>query len=79
VGSQYRSAVFCFDEEQKKEALASMKEAQKDHAKKIVTEIVPAPAFFKAEDYHQRYYQKRGIKGCAVLRIAPETGAGAAG
>ncbi|MBN2223393.1 MAG: bifunctional methionine sulfoxide reductase B/A protein [Deltaproteobacteria bacterium] len=66
VGSQYRSAVFYFDDEQKKDALASGQEAQKDHGRPIVTEIVPAPAFFAAEDYHQRYYQKRGIKGCAV-------------
>jgi peptide methionine sulfoxide reductase msrA/msrB len=66
VGDQYRSAVFYFDEEQKEEALASMEEARKDHSKKIVTEITAAPAFFPAEDYHQRYYQKRGIRGCAV-------------
>ncbi len=66
VGTQYRSAVFYFSEEQKDEAEAQMEKAQKDHTRKIVTEIVPAPAFFPAEDYHQRYYQKRGIKGCAV-------------
>jgi peptide methionine sulfoxide reductase msrA/msrB len=66
VGSQYRSAVFYFSEEQKKEAETSMEEAQKGHGRKIVTEIVAAPTFWKAEDYHQRYYQKRGIKGCAV-------------
>jgi peptide methionine sulfoxide reductase msrA/msrB len=66
VGTQYRSAVFYFDEEQKADALATLEEAQKDHSRKIVTEIVPAPAFWEAEDYHQRYYQKRGIKGCAV-------------
>jgi peptide methionine sulfoxide reductase msrA/msrB len=66
VGSQYRSVVFYFTDDQKKDALASVAEAQKNHNRKIVTEIVPAPAFWKAEDYHQRYYQKRGIKGCAV-------------
>jgi len=66
VGSQYRSAIFYFDEEQKKEAVESVKEAQKDYSRPIVTEIVPAGAFYPAEDYHQRYYQKRGIKGCAV-------------
>jgi peptide methionine sulfoxide reductase msrA/msrB len=66
VGSQYRSAVFYFSKEQKKEAEASMEEAQKSQGNKIVTEIVAAPTFWKAEDYHQRYYQQRGIKGCAV-------------
>jgi peptide-methionine (S)-S-oxide reductase len=66
VGTQYRSAVFYFDEAQKADALASLEEARKDHGQKIVTEIIPAPAFWEAEDYHQHYYQKRGIKGCAV-------------
>jgi len=66
VGSQYRSAVFYFDEEQKNEAVESMKEARKNHSRTIVTEIAPAPDFYPAEDYHQHYYQKRGIKGCAV-------------
>jgi len=66
VGSQYRSVIFYYSDEQKDEALASLKEAQKGREKKIVTEIVPAPPFFPAEDYHQRYYQKRGIRSCTV-------------
>jgi peptide methionine sulfoxide reductase msrA/msrB len=66
VGSQYRSAIFYYSDEQKDEALVSMEEAQKDRQRKIVTEIAAATAFWKAEDYHQRYYQRRGIKGCAV-------------
>ncbi len=66
TGSQYRSVIFYYSDDQKKEALASLEEAQKSHSRKIVTEIVPAPVFWKAEDYHQRYHQKRGIKGCAV-------------
>ena len=66
VGSQYRSAIFYYSDEQKAEALTSLYEAQKKLQRKIVTQVVEAPAFWKAEDYHQRYYQKRGIKGCAV-------------
>ncbi len=66
IGTQYRSAVFYYDEGQKNEALKSMEEEEKRRARKIVTEIIPAPTFYRAEDYHQRYFEKRGIKGCGV-------------
>jgi peptide-methionine (S)-S-oxide reductase len=66
VGSQYRSVIFYYSDEQKAEAQTSLYEAQKKLQRKIVTQVVEAPAFWKAEGYHQRYYQKRGIKGCAV-------------
>lgn len=66
VGSQYRSAVFTHTDQQR--ALAS---AYKDKlqasgrfARPIVTEVTPAGPFWRAEDYHQRYYEKRGISGC---------------
>lgn len=53
VGSQYRSAIFYHNEEQKKLAL----ETKPQNA---VTEIVPASKFWRAEDYHQKYLKKRG-------------------
>ncbi|MBI4131766.1 MAG: peptide-methionine (S)-S-oxide reductase MsrA [Nitrosarchaeum sp.] len=63
VGNQYRSAIFFHDEEQKKIAQKSKEELEKlgQFQKPIVTEIVPAPEFYKAEEYHQKYFQKHGL------------------
>ncbi|MGI0055816.1 MAG: peptide-methionine (S)-S-oxide reductase MsrA, partial [Nitrosarchaeum sp.] len=63
VGNQYRSAIFFHDEEQKKIAHKSKEELEKSgkFQKRIVTEIVPAPEFYKAEEYHQKYFQKHGL------------------
>ncbi|MDG6257292.1 MAG: peptide-methionine (S)-S-oxide reductase MsrA [Methanomicrobiaceae archaeon] len=63
IGSQYRSAIFYHDEQQKEAAEASREwlERSKQYRHPIVTEIVPASAFYPAEEYHQRYLQKRGF------------------
>ena len=63
IGNQYRSAIFFHDEEQKKIAQKSKEELEKSgkFQKPIVTEIVPAPEFYKAEEYHQKYFQKHGL------------------
>lgn len=63
VGTQYRSVIFCHGGEQEAEAKKSMQEMQDSglFKKKIVTEILPAPEFYKAEEYHQQYYEKCGI------------------
>ncbi|MGI0032862.1 MAG: peptide-methionine (S)-S-oxide reductase, partial [Nitrososphaeraceae archaeon] len=66
IGSQYRSTIFYHTSEQGKIARES-KEKLDDSNKfqnKIVTEIVPATAFYEAEDYHQKYYQKTGAGSC---------------
>jgi methionine-S-sulfoxide reductase len=65
-GSQYRSAIFFHDAEQEKLASASRNERQGAVSRSIVTEIVPAPAFYAAEDYHQRYFEKHGGAVCAT-------------
>ena len=65
-GSQYRSAVFFHSPEQEAAARASMAEAQKSLKRPIVTQIVPAPKFFDAEDYHQQYLEKRGLAHCGI-------------
>jgi methionine-S-sulfoxide reductase len=64
VGSQYRTAIFYHDEEQKKIAESSKEELGKSgiHDKPIVTEIVPASVFYKAEEYHQKYYEKCPVR-----------------
>ena len=56
--TQYKSAIFVHDEEQKKVAEESLKNYQGKISGKIVTEIVPADTFYNAEDYHQKYLQK---------------------
>jgi peptide-methionine (S)-S-oxide reductase len=66
VGTQYRSAIFVHDDDQEKAALAS-RDRLADSArfdKPIVTEIVRAGDFWRAEDYHQQYFEKRGIRSC---------------
>lgn len=59
VGSQYNSAIFYHNEEQKKAAVKSKAERQKQMQRKIVTEIKKATKFWPAEEYHQKYYEKR--------------------
>ena len=57
VGSQYRSAIFYLNEEQRRQAEESKRDEQ--HRLPIATEITPASDFWEAEDYHQCYVQKR--------------------
>lgn len=61
VGSQYRSAIFYLDEEQKEKAESSKTrlEASKRFKNPIVTQILPASEFWEAEEYHQQYNEKR--------------------
>lgn len=60
IGSQYRSVIFYHSEEQKIKALQSKKDLQKKHnfSGNIVTEILPASKFYRAEEYHQQYLKK---------------------
>ena len=60
AGEQYRSIIFYHNEEQKKLALASRNKEQKRLSRPIVTEIIPAADFWRAEEYHQRYLEKHG-------------------
>ena len=73
VGTQYRSVVFYETPKQKEIAEKSKSGAQKDFMAPIVTEISPMPKFYKAEDYHQNYYNLNGTKNgyCAVV-ITPK-------
>lgn len=66
VGTQYRSVVFYHDEEQRQRAEASMERAQSTRSRPVVTEITPAGKFYRAEEYHQRYFEKKGIASCPV-------------
>jgi peptide-methionine (S)-S-oxide reductase len=68
VGDQYRSVVFYHSPAQK--AAAEAKKAELDKSgrfrRPIVTHIEPAPAFYRAEEYHQQYLRKRGRTHCAI-------------
>jgi len=63
IGHQYRSAIFFHNEEQAQIAQKSKEKIENSgkFRNPIVTEIVPAPEFYKAEDYHQKYFQKHGL------------------
>ena len=63
IGTQYRSAVFFHNPEQEAAATASKQKLQSSgrYRKSIVTEITPALEFYRAEDYHQQYFEKCGI------------------
>jgi peptide-methionine (S)-S-oxide reductase len=66
IGNQYRSAIFFHSPAQEAAANASRERQQTERRKQIVTEIVPACAFYRAEEYHQRYFEKSGRTACAV-------------
>lgn len=73
VGSQYRSAIFTHDDSQAAAAERSKQElaASGRHRRPIATEIVAAGEFYRAEEYHQQYLEKRGL---AVCSFAPKHG-----
>ena len=66
IGSEYRSAIFTHSPEQESIARASREKEQQSgkYRRPIVTEIAPAPQFFRAEEYHQQYLEKRGLSHC---------------
>ena len=65
-GTQYRTAIYFHTPEQERTAIASREREQANHSKPIVTEITPAGPFYPAEDYHQRYLEKRGLATCRI-------------
>ena len=66
VGTQYRSAIFVHGPEQREVAIASKQRRQQQLDRPVVTEITPASTFWPAEDYHQRYLEKRGLATCKI-------------
>jgi peptide-methionine (S)-S-oxide reductase len=67
-GSRYRSVIFARNEEQMQQALAKIVElnATGAYRKPIATKVEPHTMFWKAEDYHQRYLEKRGMVNCHI-------------
>ena len=68
VGDQYRSAIFFHTPEQETAARTAVSRLQREERfrRPIVTSIVPAPHWWRAEDYHQKYFAKQGRLGCAI-------------
>lgn len=68
VGTQYRSVIFYHDEEQRVSAQSSKDSLQESGRfdNEIVTEITPASQFYRAEEYHQQYLEKRGLASCTI-------------
>ena len=67
-GTQYRSVIFTHNDEQFAQARAKIAElnASGSYRKPIATQIVPATTFWKAEEYHQKYLEKRGMVSCHI-------------
>lgn len=67
-GTQYRSVVFFHSPEQEAAALAVVERltVDKEFSRPIVTQVVPAQTFWRAEEYHQKYLQKRGAASCHI-------------
>ena len=63
IGTQYRSAIFFHDSEQEKTAIQSKEKLQNSNqfSRDIVTQIIPAKTFHRAEEYHQRYFEKNNL------------------
>ncbi|MGI0091664.1 MAG: peptide-methionine (S)-S-oxide reductase MsrA [Nitrososphaerales archaeon] len=74
VGSQYRSVIFYENAEQKKIAEEIMSELAKSKVwdKPVVTELAPVDKFYKAEEYHQNYYENNPAQGYCQMVIAPK-------
>ena len=65
-GTQYRSAIFCHNDEQLTAAQSSLEAAQPRFGGGIVTQVEPAHEFWRAEEYHQKYFQKNPNAACHI-------------
>jgi len=72
IGTQYRSVIFYHDEIQQEIAQQVIEKVQSYYADKIVTELIPLPIFYEAEDYHQNYYQNNKSQGYCEYVITPK-------
>lgn len=74
VGTQYRSAVFYHDEEQRDTARAVIAELEKEEVwdKPVVTQVVPLTEFWPAEAYHQHYFRNNPTQGYCAFTVAPK-------
>ncbi len=71
VGTQYRSVVYYFNDEQKQQAEKIIQDLENDGLN-IVTELSPAPTFYPAEEYHQNFYARNPSQGYCNFSIPPK-------
>ena len=71
VGTQYRSVVYYFNDEQKQQAEKIIQNLENDGLN-IVTELSPAPTFYPAEEYHQNFYARNPSQGYCNFSIPPK-------
>ena len=64
LGNQYRSVVFVHDAAQRAAAESARERVQERLGRAVVTQVEDAPVFWPAEDYHQRYLERRGLASC---------------
>ena len=72
VGTQYRSAIFCTSPEQEATARQVIGEMAAVWDAPIVTEVLPAQTWYKAEDYHQDYFRQHPMQGYCAFVVAPK-------
>jgi len=71
IGTQYRSVVYYFNDEQKQQAEKIIQDLENDGLN-IVTELSPAPIFYPAEEYHQNFYARNPSQGYCNFSIPPK-------
>ncbi len=71
-GTQYRSVIYYYNEQQKIEARESIQKAQESWDSPIVTELSAAPEFFEAEEYHQDYFTSHPTQGYCYAVVGPK-------
>jgi peptide-methionine (S)-S-oxide reductase len=72
VGTQYRSVIFTHSDEQKAVAQAVIEEAQAALKHEVVTQVVPAAPYYRAETYHQEYFRHNPAQGYCMFVVAPK-------
>jgi peptide-methionine (S)-S-oxide reductase len=72
IGTQYRSVIFFHDPEQQRAAREVIEQARSAWGREIVTQLEPAPAYFRAEDYHQEYFRHNPTQGYCMAVVAPK-------
>lgn len=72
AGTQYRSVIFYHTPEQQRVASEAIADARSAWGREIVTQLEPAPAYFRAEDYHQEYFRHNPGQGYCMMVVAPK-------
>jgi peptide-methionine (S)-S-oxide reductase len=72
AGTQYRSVIFTHSEAQHATAEDVIREAQAHYDREIVTQVLPAPAYWRAETYHQEYFRHNASQGYCMFVVAPK-------